>query len=199
MKVENPEEEREREEKEELDDKIYLNTSLYLNIMFLLLLLGICGCFSQTVPELNITKYLGYWYQVYGAPTNVLFQGYGKCITAQYGLEQGLDGNITVINSQLNRTNGLEQIRGYAYSGAEPGKLVVHLDGVPVDSPYWIIKLGDSLEQYTYSIITVPSGISLWVLARNVEEFYEKYDDEVKEFLTDFRYVPISQTNCEYF
>jgi lipocalin len=164
--------------------------------MFLLLLLSIYGCFSQTVPELNVTKYLGNWYQVYGAPTNVLFQGYGTCITAQYEL----DGNITIVNSQLNRTNGLEQIKGYAYStGSEPGKLTVHLDGVPVDSPYWIIKLGDSLEKYTYSIITVPSGISLWVLARNVEEFYEKYDEEVKEFLSDFIYVPISQTNCEYY
>ena len=164
--------------------------------MFLLFaFLSVCSCLCQTVPELNVTKYLGNWYQIYGAPTNVLFQGYGKCITAQYGL----DGNITVINSQLNRTNRLEQIRGYAYTGVDPGKLTVHLDGVPVDSPYWIIKLGDSPEEYKYSIISVPSGISLWVLARNVEEFYEKYDDEVKDFLTDFNYVPISQTNCEYY
>ena len=163
--------------------------------MFLILLLSFCGCFCQTIPELNITKYLGNWYQVYGAPTNFLFQGYGTCVTAQYGF----DGNITIINSQLNKTGSLEQIRGYAYSGPEPGKLMVHLDGVPVDSPYWIIKVGESLEEYTYSIISVPSNISLWVLARNVEEFYEKYDEEVKEFLMDFKYVPISQTNCDYY
>ena len=165
--------------------------------MFLLFsFLSICSCFCQTVPELNITKYLGEWYQVYGSPTNVFFQGYGTCITAQYGW----DGNITIINSQLNKSNELEQIKGYAYStGSEPGKLTVHLDGVPVDSPYWIIKLGESSDEYKYSIITVPSGISLWVLARNVEEFYEKYDEEVQEFLTDFKYVPISQTNCEYY
>jgi len=162
----------------------------------LLFLIGICGCLSQTVPELNVTKYLGNWYQVYGAPTNFLFQGYGKCITAQYGLE----GNITVINSQLNRTNGLEQIKGYAYSTSpDPGKLTVHLEGVPVDSPYWIVKLGDSVDEYTYSIVTVPSGISLWVLARNVKEFYEKYDAEVKDFLTGFTYVQINQTNCDLF
>jgi len=164
--------------------------------MFLILLLSFCGCFCQTIPELNITKYLGNWYQVYGAPTNVLFQGYGKCITAQYGLSE----NITIINSQLNRTNGLEQIKGYAYSNnPDPGKLTVHLDGVPVDSPYWIIKLGDSMNEYTYSIITVPSGISLWVLTRNVKEFYEKYDKEVRDFISDFNYVPISQKNCEYY
>ena len=162
--------------------------------MFLILLLSFCGCFCQTIPELNITKYLGNWYQVYGAPTNFLFQGYGKCVTAQYGF----DGNITIINSQL-KSNELEQIRGYAYPTSDPGKLSVHLDGVPVDSPYWIIKLGDSLEEYVYSIISVPSNISLWVLARNVKEFYEKYDEEVKEFLVDFKYVQISQTNCEYY
>jgi lipocalin len=36
------------------------------------------------VTELNVEQYLGNWYQIYGAPTNVIFQGYGNYLTAQY-------------------------------------------------------------------------------------------------------------------
>ena len=33
----------------------------------------------STVTELNVNSYLGHWVQVYGAPTNAIFQGYGTC------------------------------------------------------------------------------------------------------------------------
>ena len=99
----------------------------------------------EVVKELDVNKYLGNWYQIYGAPTNVIFQEYGKCLTAQYGLLE--NGDVSVLNSQINSNNELEQISGYAYytNTSEPGKLSVHLDGVPVDSPYWVVKLGEEL------------------------------------------------------
>lgn len=155
-----------------------------------------------TISEIDVDKYLGYWYQVYGAPTNVIFQGYGTCITAEYGLLE--DGNISVINSQLNKDEELEEILGYAYykNVSEPGKLTVHLDGVPVDSPYWIVNLGEVKDgQYQYSIITTPSGISLWVLARNIDSFFINYDKEVTQYLTqnNYKYEPIQHNeNCIY-
>ena len=108
----------------------------------------------EVVKELDVNKYLGNWYQIYGAPTNVIFQEYGKCLTAQYGLLE--NGDVSVLNSQINSNNELEQISGYTYytNTSEPGKLSVHLDGVPVDSPYWVVKLGEELNgQYQYSII----------------------------------------------
>lgn len=39
----------------------------------------------------------------------------------------------------------LIEMKGYAYTEDEsqPGKLTVHLDGVPMDAPYWILALGD--------------------------------------------------------
>lgn len=156
----------------------------------------------ETINEIDVTKYVGDWYQVYGAPTNVIFQGYGTCLTAQYGLLE--NGNVSVLNSQINANDELEQISGYAYytNTSEPGKLTVHLDGVPADSPYWIVKLGEVLnEEYQYSIITTPSGISLWVLTRDVDEFYNKYDEEVTQYLNDnnFKYETIVQDDtCKY-
>lgn len=186
---------------------------MYFNIFFLFLFIQINHCqvlnnlrgskSHDVVNELDVNKYLGDWYQIYGAPTNVIFQGYGKCLTAQYGLLQ--NGNVSVLNSQINLNNELEQISGYAYytNISEPGKLSVHLDGVSVDSPYWVVKLGEVVnDQYQYSIISVPSGISLWVLTRDINNFYNKYDEEVKDYLEDnhFTYETIVQDDtCEYF
>lgn len=156
----------------------------------------------STISEMDVNKYLGNWYQVYGSPTNVLFQGYGKCITAEYGLLD--NGNVSVINSQINKDDKLEQILGYAYykNVSEPGKLTVHLDGVPVDSPYWIVRLGEIKDnQYQYTIITTPSGVSLWVLARNIDSFFVNYDAEVLQYLEEnnFKYVEIEHhENCVY-
>jgi lipocalin len=156
----------------------------------------------DTIDQIDLDSYLGYWYQIYGSPTNVIFQGYGKCITAEYG---SLDnGYISVLNSQRNLENELEQISGYAYykNVSEPGKLTVHLDGTPVDAPYWIVLLGEVKdEQYQYSIITTPSGVSLWVLVRDIDSFLEYYDEEVREFLEDnnYKYVAIEHDDtCVY-
>jgi len=154
----------------------------------------------ETINELNINSYLGNWLQVYGAPTNTIFQGYGTCITADYGLLD--NGYISVVNSQLNKNKEFETINGYGYykNISEPGQLTVHLDGVPVDSPYWIVKLGEIVDnQYQYTIITTPSGISLWVLSRDIERFNQYYDEEVKEFLdkNNFKYNTIKQTDCD--
>jgi lipocalin len=174
--------------------------------MFSIYLILSLFCFAtstilpSTINELNIPNYLGHWVQIYGAPTNSIFQGYGTCITADYGLLD--NGYVSVLNSQLNRQNEIEKLDGYAYykNVSEPGKLSVHLDGVPVDSPYWIVKLGEVFDgQYQYSIITTPSGISLWVLARDLNRFNELYDSEVREFLDkyNFKYITIPQSNCQ--
>ena len=174
------------------------------NYLFILgFLMNFMSGFSKpiTVSELNVDQYTGHWYQVYGAPTNVVFQGYGKCITADYSLL--LDGNVSVLNSQFNKHNELEQISGYAYyqNINEPGQLTVHLEGVPVDAPYWVTKLGEVIDnQYQYSIITTPSKISNWILTRNITMFYEKYNDEVTKYLDEnnYNYVTISQEDCNY-
>ena len=173
--------------------------------MFLLPLLFVCtacvfaGASSSPIPvnTLDIAKYLGEWYQIYGSPTNVLFQGYGKCITAYYG-ELADSGNVSVLNSQLDMKGQMETISGYAYytNASEPGKLTVHLDGTPVEAPYWVVSLGEVKNgKYQYSIVTSPSGISLWVLARNVHAFLRDYDEEVRKFLDTegYKYVAINQ------
>jgi len=172
---------------------------LLLSILASLYVLTNGKTLPDVVSKVNVSSYLGHWNQIYQAPTNVIFQGYGTCITADYGLLD--NGNINVINTQLDENNEIEQITGYAYykNASEPGKLTVHLEGVPVDSPYWIVKLGEIVDnQYQYSIITIPSGVSLWVLVRDIDVFMKYYNKEVLDFLEqyDFKYTLVNQENC---
>jgi apolipoprotein D and lipocalin family protein len=156
----------------------------------------------ETVPELDVEKYMGRWYQVLGAPTNEIFQGYGTCLTADYGILS--NGSVSVINSQLDKNGNLEQISGYAYykNASEPGKLTVYLQGTPFDGPYWVVKLGElKNDQYQYSIITVPSKISLWVITRDVQEFYNEYAKTVTSYLDQQKYhyeTIVQDANCKY-
>ena len=173
---------------------------MLLFLLFSALKIAASKMAPDTVQELDVNQYMGHWYQVYGAPTNVIFQGYGECITADYELLD--NGNVGVLNSQIDENKKVETISGYAYykNVSEPGKLTVHLDGVPTDSPYWVVKLGEVIDdEYQYSIITTPSGVSLWVLVRDIDTFYELYDAEVTEFLQEYNfiYTTIKQDNCD--
>jgi lipocalin len=172
--------------------------------MYFSTLLFICAllyghALIDTVKELDVSSYVGHWVQVYGAPFDFTFQGYGKCISADYGILS--NGNVSVFNSQLSMKNELQTISGYAYyqHKMEPGKLTVHLEGTPKDAPYWVVKLGEIVDgQYQYSVITTPTELSLWVLTRDVEVFAQKYDEEVRKYLdtNNFRYVAIQQSEC---
>ena len=48
-----------------------------------------------------------------------------------------------------DRKNGVDgdliEMDGYAYykDESEPGKLTVHLNGLSMDAPYWVVALGD--------------------------------------------------------
>lgn len=64
----------------------------------------------------------------------------------QYRLDIGCLRLNGVLYDRAQSVDGeLIQMEGYAYvvDDSEPGKLKVHLDGVPVDSPYWVLALGD--------------------------------------------------------
>lgn len=171
--------------------------------LYFLFAITTAGAFGPaTVSELDVEKYTGRWYQVLGAPTNTIFQGYGTCLTADYGILS--NGSVSVLNSQLDKNGNLQEIAGHAYykNASEPGKLTVYLQGTPFDGPYWVVKLGEEKNNhYQYSIITVPSKISLWVIARNVQDFYTEYAQSVTKYLdaNKYHYEKIVQDdNCKY-
>lgn len=176
-----------------------------MNLVFILFALQFFYCFSKeykAVDELDLTKYDGLWYQVYGDNFNKLFQGNGKCSTAQYKL---IDNEVSVLNSQIDENNEVDEITGYAYYKDEDccGYLTVLLDGTP-EAPYWVLELGPIVnEKYDYSIVSDNKALSLYVLTRDVNRFYQSYDTIVLDSLEDFgfnkRYnepIVMNQTDC---
>tara|TARA_Y100000287_G_C14142033_1_gene315202 strand:+ start:172 stop:687 length:516 start_codon:yes stop_codon:yes gene_type:complete len=170
-------------------------------IALLLLLSFISLCSSiDTVSDLKVEPYLGTWYQVYSGPYNKIIQGKGRCTTAEYGLLE--ENKISVLNSQIDSNNQLNTIGGYAYAKNESdlAKLTVKLDGVPSEAPYWVVAIGPIEKKvYQYSVVSEPNTIFMWVLARNVEDFFENYDEDVQEYLksNNFKSVKTDQTNCD--
>ena len=136
------------------------------------------------------------------------------CDTALYG-DNG-DGTISVHNyASMYSPNGTDvyTIDGMAFQKdpEEPGKLTVKFDpesdGSPFPAPYWVLGLGPEDENglYSWAIVSDNLSVFLFVLARDVEEFNEKYDEEVSSLLTDLGFVgrsapiPVYQgTDCVY-
>lgn len=161
----------------------------------------------DAVTEVDFTAYTGRWYNVYYDKFTTIFSS-PDCSTAYYESTTGTTPNITVNNSG---TDGGEPtyLTGYAYQTSldgDDGDLTLHLDGVSQDASYRIFALGEKTYgagYYQYSVVTDTSGFSLYVLARDVDEFFTNYDDEVTSILEDAGYTGFfwgvsknDQSNC---
>ena len=160
----------------------------------------------EPVKSLNLNNYVGRWYQVYKDLTDMTFQGLGTCAVADYSI---LDyNNVSVLNSQIDKDGSVNQISGFAYynEGNIGGELTVSLEGTPGNAPYWVIQTGPIINnEYQYSIVSDNLKLSLFVLCRNVTEYYELYDDIVKESLESYGFtkdinkpITMKQVDCDY-
>ena len=150
-------------------------------IILLLLLLSISIHSYQPVSQLDLNNYIGIWYQVYGDNFDKLFEN-GKCIKAEYEIINS--NNVSILNTQI-KNNQPENITGFAYykDGNSGGELTVKLDGQN-EAPYWVIKLGPIVNNYyDYSIVSDNIKLSLFVLARDINNFFELYNTEVIDYL----------------
>jgi lipocalin len=161
------------------------------------------------VTDFNETQYLGRWYQVYSDLfVDATFENSSFCDTADYGLYP--NNTISVYNRerQYNTTGPERQIFGWAETVdlAKPGELTVHLQTTAFGAPYWIYELGPvEKEEYQYSIVSDPFKLTLFVLARNVSKFMDKYNRNVTDYLTEQGFTTLlnspiltPQEGCEY-
>eukprot|EP00753_Platysulcus_tardus_P021346 PLAT8853.1.p1 GENE.PLAT8853.1~~PLAT8853.1.p1 ORF type:complete len:217 (-),score=66.36 PLAT8853.1:49-666(-) len=132
----------------------------------------------STVPALNVTAYLGVWYQLYADPFVLnTFQKGADCARATYTLFTPNNGSVAVCNDQRtgSPTDGkVKSITGYAYqkdAAAHPGRLdVVLWGGSPFPAPYWVLALGPIVDdQYSWAIVSDQACISLFVLSRHTQ------------------------------
>ena len=132
------------------------------------------------VPELDLRSYDGFWYEVYKDLFDETFQLGGSCVTANYTILD--DGTVGVVNTEIfpNGTEGIIDGCAFYEDGNTGGELTVKLDGVPMAAPYWVIELGPIVdEQYDYAVVSDNVKISLFVLARDVDRFFQEYDENV--------------------
>jgi apolipoprotein D and lipocalin family protein len=186
-----------------------------MNIMIALQILGLClfGMASAmvektptTVSVLDPAKYSGLWYQMYA--DKIVYDTFEKdsyCDTAKYTLQP--NGDISVHNyAKVGSPNGTDYvIDGYAYNTDpnEPGKLKVHFDSdnaAPFDAPYWVLMLGpiNAENQYDWSIVSDNVSRFLFVLARDTNVFYEKYNETVYDTVIDIGFTGRKQPIPSY-
>ena len=154
----------------------------------------------STVPVLDQEKYLGRWYQMYGdLAVDITFENSSYCVTADYGLYP--NNTISVLNREryLNISGEVSEVYGWASldNKTEPGQLTVHLQTAPFPAPYWVYALGTDTYNgslYEWSIVSDPLKFTLFVLARNVSEYYKYYENETLTILKELNFTGIFNT-----
>jgi apolipoprotein D and lipocalin family protein len=178
-------------------------------MIFSTLFFAFAAASAQTVSQVNTTAYLGRWYQVYSdLIVDATFENASYCDTADYGLYP--NGTISVLNRE--RQYGVDgperRIYGWAATAntSEPGQLTVHLQTTEFGAPYWIYSLGPLFDGlYQYSVVSDPLKATLFVLARNVSNFYARWNTSVLSYLANLGFdglfnTPIQtvQDGCTY-
>ena len=125
-----------------------------------------------TVPSVDLTQYVGRWYQISANP-----MPFDKgCHCSQQTLTLLATSHIGVHNS-CNRgsvTGEFTEIRGEATVADKKtnAKFVVDFN-LPVKGDYWIIGLAPD---YSWAVVTEPNGLALFILSRTPVMTPQAYD-----------------------
>ncbi|KAJ6646531.1 Apolipoprotein D [Pseudolycoriella hygida] len=120
-------------------------------LIFVLLLK--CGMLSAQVPAFGkCPEYLGLWYEAEKYP--FVFEIAGKCITATYDKME--NGDVSVVNRQINRFTGSEGRVSGSATIISPGKLSVRFSSLPtpannIEANYWVLDTDYSTFAVVYS------------------------------------------------
>ena len=126
----------------------------------------------QTVPNVDISKYMGRWYEIASFPQR--FQKGCLCTTAEYTLS---GKGYVIVENRCNKDSvrGKQSyIRGKAFVVKNSGnaKLMVQFFW-PLKAKYWIIDLADD---YSYAVVSHPNRKYLWILSRTPQMNKAVYD-----------------------
>jgi apolipoprotein D and lipocalin family protein len=148
--------------------------------LILLLPLFISGCAArngngmkplETVPFVNLDRYLGQWYEI--ARYHHRFQEGCVGSKATYSLRD--DGKINVVNECYKKPSGkLHSVKGKAWVVDKETNARLKVSFFwPFAGDYWIIDLG---RDYEYAVVGHPNRKYLWILSRTPvidEEVYQ--------------------------
>ncbi len=149
----------------------------------------------KVVPEVELQRYLGKWYEIATIPQR--FQKGCVCVTAEYSLNP--NGTVKVVNScrKGNQDGAFRQVVGVAkvVAGSNNAKLRVSFFR-PFWGDYWIVGLDPN---YQWAIVSNSKGTTCWILARTpqIEEaLYQKLVAQCRESGIDTNQLVRTPQNC---
>jgi len=139
---------------------------------FLPVLLLAAGCSTarglpplQTAPQVDLTQYIGTWFQIAAFPTS-FEEG---CVGTQVTYAFGNDGDLTVFDECRERAldGPVRSRRGRAWLAdpANPAKLDMQFYWpLPLYQRRWILEVGAG---YAFAAVGAPDRNSLWIYSRS--------------------------------
>ena len=119
----------------------------------------------QTVPEVDLSKYAGKWFEIASYPQR--FQKNCFCTTATYTLSEK---GYVIVENRCNKGSiqGKESyIKGKAFVDENSGNAKLHVQFFwPFKGKYWIIDLAND---YSYAVVSHPNRRYLWILSRTAQ------------------------------
>jgi apolipoprotein D and lipocalin family protein len=175
---------------------------MYNTIITMIPLIAFAGCsiFSsgkyaplETVPSVDITKYVGKWYEIASLPFSL--QDGCSCTTAEYEI---LESGVLKVTNSCRKEGEIEQATGKAFvvEGTNNSKLKVQFFW-PFKGDYWVIDLADD---YSYAVVGVPSRKYCWILSRSTimsPETYSGILDRIKAKGFDITRFNKTEHNCK--
>lgn len=154
----------------------------------------------KTVSFVDVSKYLGDWYQIGHIP--MFYEGGACSCTRQRLTTTPTAGVIGVYNScnDKSASGPLRTITGTASNDDTNtnSKFTVKFQGVPVKGSYWIIGL-DSL--YRYAVVSDSRGSSLYILSKTPtlsENLYQEAVGIGAQQVDISKLEKTDQANCIY-
>lgn len=127
----------------------------------------------QTVPKVDLNRYLGTWYEIATIPQR--FQKGCTAVSATYTLRP--DGKIKVLNEcrkdSLNGRYKAAKGKAWVVDTLTNAKLKVQFFW-PFTGAYWIIELDSN---YQYAVVGHPGRKYLWILSRSRKMDDSLYND----------------------
>lgn len=115
----------------------------------------------QTVPSVDLKRYIGKWYEIARYPNRFQKDCAGS-VSATYTLRE--DGKVGVLNECRKKSGEMMSANGRAKIADKNtnAKLLVSFFW-PFYGDYWILDLGPS---YEYAVVGEPRRKYLWILSR---------------------------------
>jgi len=119
----------------------------------------------QTVPEVDLQRYAGKWYEIAAYPQR--FQKGCHRTTATYTLS---GKGYVIVENRCNKdslTGKVSSIKGKAFVVKNSGNAKLRVQFFwPFRGDYWIIDLAPD---YSYAVVSGPGKKNLWILSRTPE------------------------------